>query len=103
MAALTNNSVEVFNLPPPLSSKSPAIDPIKLYSLDLPGHRSDIRSLCISSDDSLLASASAGSLKIWNIKTTKCIRTMDCGYAICSTFLPGDRHVSCIQSACRIT
>lgn len=35
-----------------------------------------------------------GSLKIWNMKTTVCIRTIDCGYAICSTFLPGDRHVS---------
>jgi len=30
------------------------------------------------------------------MKTTACIRTMDCGYAICSTFLPGDRHVSLI-------
>ena len=28
------------------------------------------------------------------MKTTACIRTIDCGYAICSTFLPGDRHVS---------
>lgn len=94
MAALTNNSLEVFTLPPPASSKAPAVDPVRLYSLDLPGHRSDIRTLSISSDDALLASASSGSLKIWNIKTTKCVRTMDCGYAICSSFLPGDRHVS---------
>jgi hypothetical protein len=36
----------------------------------------------------------SGSLKIWNIKTTQCIRTIESGYAICSTFLPGDRHVS---------
>ena len=35
-----------------------------------------------------------GSLKIWNMKTTACIRTMDCGYAVCSTFLPGDRQVA---------
>src|ERR1700677_1526334 len=34
-----------------------------------------------------------GSLKIWNVKTIACIRTLDCGYAICSTFLPGDRQV----------
>lgn len=34
-----------------------------------------------------------GSLKIWNMKTTACIRTLECGYAICSTFLPGDRQV----------
>jgi U3 small nucleolar RNA-associated protein 12 len=31
---------------------------------------------------------------LWNLKTGICIRTMDCGYAICSVFLPGDRHVS---------
>ena len=35
----------------------------------------------------------SGTLKLWNVKTTACIRTMDCGYAICSTFLPEDRHV----------
>ena len=34
-----------------------------------------------------------GSLKLWNMKTAACIRTMDCSYAICSTFLPGDRYV----------
>ncbi len=28
------------------------------------------------------------------MKTTACIRTMDCGYAICSTFLPGDRQIA---------
>ena len=35
-----------------------------------------------------------GHLKVWNMKTTACIRTMECGYAICSTFLPGNRQVS---------
>ncbi|KAM0790814.1 hypothetical protein ACM66B_004659 [Microbotryomycetes sp. NB124-2] len=93
MTALSNNSLEVFKLPPPPSSKAPAIEPIKLLTLDLPGHRTDIRTLAVSSDDELIASASQGSLKIWNRKTTKCIRTLECGYAICSTFLPGDRHV----------
>lgn len=94
MASLANNSLEVFNLPPPASSKAPAVEPIKLLSLDLPGHRSDVRCLAVSSDDQLIASASHGSLKLWNVKTTKCVRTMDCGYAICCSFLPGDRHVS---------
>lgn len=78
--------------------------------MDIPGHRTDVRTLCLSSNDQMLASASngapngnldqqisshtcPGSLKIWNMKTTQCIRTIECGYAICSTFLPGDRHV----------
>lgn len=38
--------------------------------------------------------SSLGSLKIWNMKTFTCIRTMECGHAVCSTFLPGDRQVA---------
>jgi len=41
----------------------------------------------------MLASASNGALKIWNIKTQNCIRTFDCGYALCCAFLPGDKVV----------
>lgn len=93
LAALSNNSLEVYKLPPPASSKSPLVEPIKLSTLDLPGHRSDIRTLSVSSDDQLIASASHGQLKLWNVKTCKCVRTLACGYSICSSFLPGDRHV----------
>ncbi|GAA5889234.1 hypothetical protein JCM6882_000682 [Rhodosporidiobolus microsporus] len=93
LAALANNSLEVYHLPPPASFKAPAVEPTKLLSLDLPGHRSDVRCLAVSSDDQLIASASHGSLKLWNVKTTKCVRTMECGYAICCSFLPGDRHI----------
>mgnify|MGYP001029232470 CR=1 FL=1 len=32
-------------------------------------------------------------LKIWNIKTRSCIRTLPCGYALCLIFVPGNRHV----------
>lgn len=28
------------------------------------------------------------------MKTFTCIRTMECGHAVCSTFLPGDRQVA---------
>jgi U3 small nucleolar RNA-associated protein 12 len=35
----------------------------------------------------------AGGLKLWNLKTLACIRTLECGHAICCSFLPGDRHV----------
>ncbi|KAI0307347.1 WD-repeat-containing protein [Multifurca ochricompacta] len=73
-----------------------AMDPpeaVRLYSLDLPGHRMDVRTLSLSSDDNLLASASNGALKIWNTRTTSCIRTLECGHSVCSSFLPGDEHV----------
>ncbi|KAF7301359.1 WD-REPEATS-REGION domain-containing protein [Mycena indigotica] len=92
--ALTSNALEVYTIPPPLKSKEAPPEATRLYSVDLPGHRTDVRSLCLSSDDRLLASASNGSLKIWNVKTTACLRTIPCGYAICSTFLPGDRQVA---------
>nr|GAT54036.1 predicted protein [Mycena chlorophos] len=92
--ALSSNALEVYTIPPPVKSKETPPEASRLYSVDLPGHRTDVRTLCLSSDDRLLASASNGSVKIWNIKTTSCIRTMPCGYAICSTFLPGDRQIA---------
>lgn len=91
--ALSNNALEVYSIPPPLKSKDAVPEASRVYSVDLPGHRTDVRTLCLSSDDTLLASGSNGSLKIWNMKTTACIRTMECGHAVCSTFLPGDRQV----------
>ncbi|KAL5487987.1 DIP2 [Sanghuangporus weigelae] len=94
LIALNTNSVEIYNIPAPTKSKSEQPEATRLYSLDLPGHRTDVRTLCLSSDDQLLASASNGSLKIWNLKTTACIRTMECPYAICSLFLPGDRQIA---------
>ncbi|KAG9015886.1 hypothetical protein FRB90_004307 [Tulasnella sp. 427] len=92
--ALSNNALEVHNLPRKSKSKSEELPEVnRTYSVDLPGHRTDVRTLSLSSTDELLASGSNGSLKIWNMRTTACIRTLDCEYAICSTFLPGDRHV----------
>ncbi|KAF8665632.1 hypothetical protein AX16_000087 [Volvariella volvacea WC 439] len=94
LVSLSSNSLEVYNVPPPSKSKEELPEARRIYSLDIPGHRTDVRTLSLSSDDRILASASNGSLKIWNMKTTSCIRTMDCGYAICSAFLPGDRHLA---------
>ncbi|KAI8086699.1 quinon protein alcohol dehydrogenase-like superfamily [Halteromyces radiatus] len=94
LVSLSNNVIEVYNAPYDIDKKDEeSEDYTKLYSLDLQGHRSDIRTLALSSDDSILASASHNLLKLWNTKTRLCIRTIDCGYAICSAFLPGDRHI----------
>ena len=114
LLALASNALEVYDIPPPQKSKVQIPEASRIYSLDIPGHRTDVRTLCLSSDDQLLASASngrhvgkpvntplmfrAGTLKLWNVKTTACVRTMDCGYAVCSTFLPGDRHVRTVRS-----
>jgi len=59
----------------------------------IPGHRTDVRALCFSSDKIALASASGESLKIWNRSSQNCIRTMPCEYALSILFVPGDRYV----------
>lgn len=88
----------------------------KLSSLESPGHRADIRSLALSSADEMLLSTSRGThhlpnivmsssdgthtnffttdlVKVWNVNTRTCIRTIESGYGICGLFVPGDRHV----------
>ncbi|EAA34479.1 WD40 repeat-like protein [Neurospora crassa] len=91
----TNNLLETYTIvgKDKLKSKGDAPDYNKALAVELPGHRTDIRALSISSDDKMLASAANGSLKIWNIKTNTCIRTFECGYALCCSFLPGDKVV----------
>ncbi|KAF9975830.1 hypothetical protein BGZ73_000371 [Actinomortierella ambigua] len=93
--SLNNNTIEAWSVPIPSVAKAGEVadEPSKAYTLELAGHRSDVRAVALSSDDELLCSASNNSLKIWNTKTTQCIRTIECGYALCCAFLPGNRHV----------
>ncbi|MCJ1342803.1 hypothetical protein MMC31_000992 [Peltigera leucophlebia] len=97
LAATTNNQLEIYNVAAKSSGKGSKLDEppeyTRPFSVELPGHRADVRSLALSSDDRMLASACNGSLKIWNVRTQSCIRTLDCGYALCSSFLPGDKIV----------
>ncbi|KAI1344581.1 WD domain-containing protein [Xylariaceae sp. FL0016] len=97
LISTTNNQLELYNLPLKQKSSKSKEQDIPDYeralSVELPGHRADIRSLALSSDDRLLASASNGSLKIWSMLTQKCGKTLDCGYALCCAFLPGDKLV----------
>ncbi|TVY82729.1 putative WD repeat-containing protein [Lachnellula suecica] len=97
LAATTDNQLEVYNVPTKEKSKKTKNESIPDYSrtlsVELPGHRADIRAVALSSDDRMLASASQGGLKIWNVRTRSCIRTFECGYALCVAFLPGDKIV----------
>jgi U3 small nucleolar RNA-associated protein 12 len=97
LAATTNNQLEVYDIPAKAKGKrtkhEESPDYSRILSIDMPGHRMDVRSLALSSDDRMLASASSGSLKIWNVRTQNCIRTFECGYALCCSFLPGDKIV----------
>lgn len=97
LIATTNNQLEVYNVPTKDKTKKTKSDELPDYSrtlsVELPGHRADIRALSLSSDDRMLASASNGGLKVWNVRTRTCIRTFECGYALCTAFLPGDKIV----------
>lgn len=88
IATTSNNTIDYYSIP--YQKKDPKLPaPIKQHSIELQGHRTDVRAMDISNDNSLLATASNGSLKIWNLKTRKCLRTFECGYALCCKFLPG--------------
>jgi U3 small nucleolar RNA-associated protein 12 len=97
LISTTNNQIELYRVPLKERSKKVKIaelpDYTRTFSVDQAGHRADIRALALSSDDRMLASASNGGLKIWNVRTQTCIRTFDCGYALCCSFLPGDKIV----------
>ncbi len=71
--ALSNNALEVFNVPKYTKSKESPPESARLYSLDLPGHRTDVRTLALSSDDTLLASASNGK---WHQLTVEALQTV---------------------------
>jgi U3 small nucleolar RNA-associated protein 12 len=97
LAATTHNQLELYRVTAKRKDKITKFDEppeyTRPFSVDMPGHRTDVRCLALSSDDRMLASASNGALKIWNVRTQSCIRTLDCGYALCTTFLPGDKIV----------
>lgn len=56
--ALSDNVIEVYNAPLPKKKSEEQEEATRLSSIDMHGHRSDIRALSLSSDDDLLASIS---------------------------------------------
>lgn len=81
--SLNNNSIEIYSIGSDSSTQTLAIE--------LQGHRSDVRSLSLSPDNSLLLSTSHNAVKIWNPSTCNCLRTIDSGYGLCSMFVPSDQ------------
>jgi len=60
--------------------------------LDRPGHRTDVRSLNFTSDNTAILSASGDSAKLWARSSTTCLRTVPTAYALSSLVVPGDRQ-----------
>lgn len=63
----------------------------KLVTLDFAGHRADIRSVSLSADDRTLLATSRSALKLWNIASQRCVRTMKLdGYGLSTALLGAD-------------
>lgn len=95
MVATSNNQLELFKIvrEKDEDTNKATVEYDRTFAVESSGHRTDIRAVSLSSDDRMLATASSGSLKIWNVRTQTCLRTLDCGYALCASFLPGDKIV----------
>ncbi|XP_024364353.1 uncharacterized protein [Physcomitrium patens] len=82
--AVYNNSLEVQELQEESSSR--------VHSIELPGHRSDVRMAALSSDSTTLMTASHNAVKIWNPRSGVCLRTVESGYGLCGAVVPGNRQ-----------
>lgn len=90
--ALHDNALEVHRLNGKM--KEATDEGSLLYTLDLPGHRAEVRTLSLSHNGQLLVSAcSAGLVKVWNVASGQSLRTMMGSYALCAAWLPDDSHV----------
>ncbi|CAH9137341.1 unnamed protein product [Cuscuta epithymum] len=82
--SLNNNSLEFYAIDESGTAN-------KSSSIELQGHRSDVRSVTLSSDNTLLMSTSHSLIKIWNPSTGSCLRTIESGYGLCGIFIPGNK------------
>jgi U3 small nucleolar RNA-associated protein 12 len=77
---LSTNALEVQRLSAKGKAKdTDGVQPVSgpVYSLDLAGHRNEIRALGFSNSGELVASAcSSGLVKVWNLAIGSCLRTM---------------------------
>jgi WD40 repeat protein len=89
---LQNNQIEVYliKVDKQLNNTQPAE---MIYSVSMPAHRTDVRTICFSSDATAFVTASGDTMKVWNRMSLNCIRTFACDYALSSLFLSDDNHV----------
>lgn len=97
LVGLHNNSMDLVKIKSDalvkLEDEAPKEVAEAKFKLEHPGHRSAVRSLAVSPDDSLIMSTSAEGVKIWNAQSKKCIKTIASGYGLCGFFVPGNQHI----------
>ena len=84
---LHNNSFEVYEFAP---EEETTLKPFKKF--EKLGHRSAVRAVAVSSDDSMILTGSSESIKVWTSYDFQCIRTFESGKIHCCMFLPGDKY-----------
>ncbi|KAJ2395526.1 beta transducin [Coemansia sp. RSA 2603] len=97
LVSQNNNAIHTWNVPIPPPGKTTKQaglpEPSLVSSVEMLGHRTEPRALALSFDNELVVSAANKSLRVWNAHTGTCVRTLECGSAICAAFLPGDQLV----------
>jgi len=88
LVSLVTNCLAVYDIPIVAT-----IEPTKLSTLELQGHRSDVRGVSISSDGLLIATCSVDGVKVWSSKTLASLRTCSTDEAVSVIFAPGSRYV----------
>ncbi|GFU34257.1 WD repeat-containing protein 3 [Nephila pilipes] len=87
---LKNNTIVQYELDIKLKRNDAKI----CQSISIPGHRSFVRTLNCSTDSYSILSACDEFTKIWRSvkEEQKCATTLPCKAALCSVFVPGDKH-----------
>lgn len=94
LVSLANNSLELWKLcgEGDGEEEEPAA---RQSTLDLHGHRSDVRAVALSSDQLLVATAGGSAVKFWSVLGRQHVRTatLKAQQPLCLTFAPGDGHL----------
>eukprot|EP00590_Aulacoseira_subarctica_P012017 CAMPEP_0172437120 /NCGR_PEP_ID=MMETSP1064-20121228/72081_1 /TAXON_ID=202472 /ORGANISM="Aulacoseira subarctica , Strain CCAP 1002/5" /LENGTH=782 /DNA_ID=CAMNT_0013185565 /DNA_START=1381 /DNA_END=3727 /DNA_ORIENTATION=+ len=102
--ALTTNALEIHTVS--LYPTQGTTGMKRLTTLDMYGHPTGIRSISLSSDETMACTISKGAMKVWNVANRSCIRSLPLlseensssrkrreVYGLCCAFLPGNAHV----------
>jgi U3 small nucleolar RNA-associated protein 12 len=82
--ATASNKIDSFEYELPTASQEATIN--MSSSIESMSHRTDVRAVSISLDNTLILSASAESAKIWRLDSRACIATIETEYAACCVF-----------------
>lgn len=82
VVASASNKIDSFTYEP--EKRDQALD--QHVSVESLSHRNDVRCVSMSSDNTLILSASSESAKLWRLDSRACIATIETEYATCCTF-----------------